>query len=245
MSAEAETITVPIDVSQPVTTIPEELDDLPEHLLPAHLQGLKAEAPSEDAPESVDEPTDVLAEVSMLVPEEGTAVTSEDGTEAVVGGASLPPESTEAELEEEVVPFDGTVTLTTGHILNVRPIKTRQFLRLVKILLSGSPDMIPLLIPENSNFKVLLQAAFTNAMYNEPDTMIEFIQGAVQIRPEDFIGKSQQEKTSLINEINQAFLDPEPEDSLAIIAGVIALDGDHLEALGKRIVEMAKKPLPR
>lgn len=180
-----------------------------------------------------DAPTDVLAEVSMLVPEDGAEHSTEEGDTAHVGGVDPTPE------------FDGTVTLSTGHVLNVRPVKTRQFLRLIKIIMQGAPNVLPLLVPDQDDFKTMLRVALLNAMGDAPDAVIEFIQGAVQIRPEDFANKSQNEQQNLIREINSALIDPEMEDTVEIINGVIQLEGDHLEALGKRVVEMAKKPVPR
>lgn len=218
-----------------VPVMPEEYVDLPWHLLPPDIQARFPESSVQVAaePETPQEPTDVLAEVTMLTPEEGEAVTADDGTEGHVGTVDPIPE------------FDGTITLTTGHVLNIRPIKTRQFLRLVKIIMQGAPHVLPVLVPESENFKGMLRVAIINAMGDAPDAVIDFIQGAVQIRPEDFVGKSQAERSTLIKEVEGALLDPEMDDTLSIIAGVIALDGDNLEALGKRVVEMAKNPPPR
>lgn len=233
MSAEV----IPEPVSDATVVVPGTLDEVPDMpewaVNPPHRDGSEVEVVPDDVVEETAEPTDVQAELSMLVPETGEAITTDDGTEGAVGGADSTPE------------FDGTVTLTTGHVVNIRPIKTQQFLKMVKIFMQGAPEALPLLVPDQDDFKGMLQAVLINAAGNAPDAAISFIQGAVQIPPAAFEGKSQKEKETMVNEIYGALQDPEIEDTLEIIGGIIQLDGDHLEALGKRVVAMAKKPLPR
>lgn len=140
------------------------------------------------------------------------------------------------------------VTLVSGLTVQVVPLKTRQFFRLLKIVTHGAGGALgSLSIDPNEGaeeFLTKLVALVVLALPDAEDESIEFIQSMVE--PVGLIKRmriTKQDKE--INEalwagVHEQLYNPELEDLITLIETVIKREAEDIQALGKRLMGMFK-----
>lgn len=148
-------------------------------------------------------------------------------------------------------PQPSELKLSTGHVVLVERLRTRQFFKLVKILTRGAG---PMLFQVNLDFN-LPDAEFAGRMLGliamsipeAEDQAIEFIQSMV--RPADLVKPSPSMKLTPAEETHnqdvwlahrEAIINPELEDTLDIMEKIASVEASDLRRLGKRLRSMFK-----
>lgn len=151
--------------------------------------------------------------------------------------------------ELEVLDGEGApITLSTGLQVNLLPLKTRQFFRLLRILTAGaSPEIVGAIFSGEAPAQLILAALLTSIPVAENQT-IDFLVSMVEpasVNKGFNLSKDAKEKNDeLWNEVFQELNNPELEDSITLIEAIIKNETKHVEALGKRLklmIEMAQK----
>jgi len=136
-------------------------------------------------------------------------------------------------LEEPV----GPITLQSGTVIEIKPLKLREFLKLLKILTRGGGAILaenPLNFDDPNEFTTTLLAAVLFALPEAEDETIEFVQSVVQPS-----GDFTPEQQAIQNALLFRYMDnPELEDVVDIITVLIRTEGADLQSLGKRLRAM-------
>lgn len=146
-----------------------------------------------------------------------------------------------------------TITLVSGTQVTVERIRTRQMMKLLRILTSGAAEAISTVMAggEDADLSMNLLAALTLAIPEAEDETVEFIQSLVS--PVNLIESPRTRPERESNEeayerVYAEFENPELDDLLSVIECVVRVEGPHLAALGKRIgamLQMTQKPAPK
>lgn len=153
------------------------------------------------------------------------------------------PKDTDVVLPETVV-----VTLESGNKLEIVPLKTRQFFKLLRIITRGAGDALTSLRlnPEDSDmeFATKLIATFGFAIPEAEEEAIEFVQsmckpiGLIE-RPASSLNKQDRERNdNLWLQMVTELQNPELGDTFSIIEAVVTRETPNLKALGKRLSQM-------
>ena len=151
------------------------------------------------------------------------------------------------------VPEDeGKLTLSTGTVLVLQPLKARQFFKLLRIVTHGAAPLLPTITigPDDTTeewVQRFLAIIFMAIPESEQETL-EFI--ASMIKPYGLIegrklNKQDQERNDeLWDSIEKDLGNPELEDLFTIIEAIVKAEAEDLKALGKRLMkllDLAKK----
>ncbi len=147
----------------------------------------------------------------------------------------------------EVIIDEGeTVKLSSGLEINILPLKSRQFFKLLKIVTHGAGGMIFNLnlsssdSPEEFGAKLLAVIGF--AIPDAEDEVVEFILSIVKPAKEKSgrsLTKSElAENKRLDDELRTELYNPELEDLLTIVEAIVHREAEDLQALGKRLMTM-------
>jgi hypothetical protein len=183
---------------------------------------------------------------------------SSDTVEQTDPAAVEPESTTEETVLEEIERIDpvitsGEVTLTTGQTVFLQRLKTRQFFAMLRIITRGSGVMLRHvnLDPASQTteeFTTSLVALLLTAVPEADDETIEFL--ATMVKPKVDFGedgpvagpKRMAEKQALEEaawkQLNETLANPELDDTLSLIEGIVRREAGDLKALGKRIVKM-------
>lgn len=142
------------------------------------------------------------------------------------------------------------ITLTSGSVVRVQRLKTRQLLRLLKIFTAGAADALGSLEfdrEDTEGFAQQLLALIVLSIPEAEDETIEFIQAL--ILPARF---EENPKTKAAKEANQKLIDdlynetvnPEIEDLISIFEVVFRAEAEDMIALGKRVGALVKTVTP-
>lgn len=147
-----------------------------------------------------------------------------------------------------IVPDATVVVLESGNKVEIVPLKTRQFFKLLKIITRGAGDALTSLRldPDDSDveFATKLIATFGFAIPEAESEAIDFIQsmckpiGLIE-RPAYSLNKQDKERNDtlwvqLVTELDN----PELGDTFSIIEAVVTRETPNLKALGKRLGQM-------
>lgn len=140
------------------------------------------------------------------------------------------------------------LVLSTGLPVEIQRLKTRQTMRLMKILTRGAGAALSDLnfSGDEDNMTQLLGTVLFSIPEAEDET-VEFIRS--MLLPAGLIADP---RTKAENEANAALLDrldeemdnPELDDLVTIFEKVVELERDHLTALGKRVAALLKVARP-
>lgn len=149
---------------------------------------------------------------------------------------------------EVLVPEVNVVTLSSGNKVEIVPLKTRQFFKLLKIITRGAGDALTSLRldPNDSDmeFAGKLIATFGFSIPEAEDEAIDFIQSmckpvGLNDRPASSLNKQDREHDlALWEQMVTDLENPELEDLLSVIEAVITQETPNLKALGKRLGQM-------
>ena len=151
--------------------------------------------------------------------------------------------------EIEVLDGDGvSVTLVSGFQVNLLPMKTRQFFRLLRILTAGaSPELVGVILTGEAPVELMVAGLLTSIPEAENQT-IDFLVSMVEpigIKKGFNLSKEDKEANDeLWNEVAKELTNPEIEDSLVLVEAIVKNEAKHVESLGKRLramLEIAKK----
>lgn len=153
---------------------------------------------------------------------------------------------------EVIVPEDETVTLSTGTVVNIQPLKARQFFKLLRIVTHGAGGMLLNVqfsaedSPEAFGAKLLALLGF--AIGDAEDEVIDFLLSMVEpvgIKSGRNITKADREANKvLIEDLSAELYNPEVEDLVTLVEAIVIREAADLQALGKRLMtmfELAKK----
>ena len=161
-----------------------------------------------------------------------TTGSEEDSAEPVVA-ASPPPDEL-----DRLDPVSAEVTLESGLVVAVQPLKLRQFLRLLKILTRGASvamDSISLNTGDDDQFAQNLMALVLMAIPEAENETIDFIRSMVT--PVNLTGDAATDAT-LTLQLDAQMVNPELEDTVSIIETIVKREASDLRALGKRLSAM-------
>lgn len=151
----------------------------------------------------------------------------------------------------EIAVLDGdgvTVTLKSGFQVNLLPLKTRQFFRLLRILTAGaSPELVGLILTGEAPAELMVAGLLTSIPSAENQT-IDFLVSMVEpvgVRKGFNLKKEDKEvNDELWNDVASELNNPELEDTLTLVEAIIKNESEHVESLGKRLkvmLDIAKK----
>ena len=152
--------------------------------------------------------------------------------------------------ETSIVGETTKLTLESGLEVNIERLRTRQLMRLLKIITVGAGDALTTItLGEDSSqeqFTSSLIAAIIFAIPEAEDETIEFLLSMVSP-----VGVVERAKTKrdreaneeLYEELYREFQNPELEDTVEIISRVIELEAPHILSLGKRLGTLLKPAL--
>lgn len=147
--------------------------------------------------------------------------------------------------EDTVVSTEGPIELSNGVKVDVNRLKTRETMKLLKIVTRGAGYALQTLdlSGESGEFAEALIVSVVLAIPEAEDETIEFIQAMV--RPTDLVAnpKSKPEKeinADIEEKLAEALQNPELDDLVAIITRVVHVEAPHIQALGKNLALLLK-----
>lgn len=141
--------------------------------------------------------------------------------------------------------------LSTGMIVNIRPLKTIELFKLLKIISSsGAVAMRQFRLNKSMSTEEFLAHLTALVMFAVPQAeqeTLDFLRAMVEpsalISPERT--KSDREKNQILwAELHLCLINPEPDDTLSIIQEVVNNEAGNIQSLGKRIAQMMKMAFP-
>lgn len=134
----------------------------------------------------------------------------------------------------------GPITLSTGTQVELEPLKTRQLLRLLKIVTRGAGPMLmeyPLDLQDEEGLVVRLTALVAMSLPEAEDEAIDFIKSMCRpVGVEESRDRAAQTRNAARYEaLNDELSNPEYDDTLLIITAIVAREAPDLRGLGKRI----------
>lgn len=138
------------------------------------------------------------------------------------------------------------LVLTSGIEVNVERLKTRQLMRLMKILTRGAGAAVAeMRIGEDtdaSEFAGQMVAAIIFSIPEAENETIEFVRSMVS--PVGIVSRPNKEQREanqeIIERLDVEFDNPEPEDLVSVLEQVVTVEAEHLVALGKRLAALLK-----
>lgn len=147
---------------------------------------------------------------------------------------------------EVIIPEDETVTLSTGTVVRIQPLKARQFFKLLRIITHGAGGMLlnvnlsPNDSPEEFGAKLLALVGF--AVPDADQEVFDFLLAMVEpdgLKVGRNITKADRENNKeLVEALVAEFDNPELEDIITLIEAIVKRESEDLQALGKRLMAM-------
>lgn len=139
------------------------------------------------------------------------------------------------------------LTLSTGTVIKIERLKTRQMLRALKVLTVGAADILAELDfegKEADDLTTSVLAALIFAIPEAEDETIEFIQSMVS--PADIVLEPRTKGDKLLNadlykKLEQELFNPDLEDLISIVEVIVKNETPHVAALGKRLMLLLPK----
>lgn len=147
---------------------------------------------------------------------------------------------------EVIVEESDLVELSTGFKVNVLPLKSRQFFKLLRIITHGAGGLLMNLnfsgddSPEAFGAKLLALVGY--AVPDAEDEVIEFLLSITEAEGTKSGRKLTKEDKKTNEELAEQLFEeldnPELEDLLTIIEAIVKREAGDLQALGKRLMAM-------
>lgn len=139
---------------------------------------------------------------------------------------------------EALLPELEDLKLSSGLVIKLKPLKARQFFRLLRIVTRGGAQILNQLrwtqLDSSDQFAAQFVAVIVFAIPEAEQETLDFIQSMIEL-PED-----ENERFLLLRELD----DPELEDTINIIEQIILREKDDLASLGKKMrkwLDLAQK----
>lgn len=145
------------------------------------------------------------------------------------------------------------ITLTNGTRVAVKPLKTREVLKLAKIVTNGGSGFLPQAIQMAQNiedketFIGILTGLVITTIPEAEDEVVDFIRTVVERvdeGPADETKEGRTKRAGLDLELSIHLQNPPIDDSLDIILEVLKAEKDTLQSLGKRIMQIVQVMTP-
>jgi hypothetical protein len=158
-----------------------------------------------------------------MSPTEASVEAAPDVEEPTTGQSSL----------DRLDPLPETLALQSGLEVNVLPLKTRQFFKMLRIVTRGGANVLQAMNLStdvtDEAFAAQLLGIIVFSIPEAEDEAVAFIQAMVEpVRDED------REK------FDAEMTNPELEDTVSILEVVMRREGSDLKALGKRLMSMMR-----
>jgi hypothetical protein len=135
----------------------------------------------------------------------------------------------------------GPLTLTTGKVVEVLPLKTREMMKLLKIVTRGAGAVLEQLMGEldlsdPAAFAQTLGALIIMSIPEAENEVIEFVQSIV--RPygwDDLAAADRKDAVEQLSVLMAELHNPELDDLISIVERVIRRESEDIRNLGKRI----------
>ena len=155
-----------------------------------------------------------------------------------IDGAAVAPEPDRTTADRLLDEPSGPLTLSTGLEVEIRPLKLREFLKLLKIITRGGASIMGSVSLDFNDTEAFMQELLAIILFSVPeaeDEVVEFLESIV--KPTGMTGdmSKDQEKFTLIAE---TFDNPEMEDVIDVVTLLVRSEGKDLAALGKRLRAM-------
>lgn len=145
-------------------------------------------------------------------------------------------------------PQSRVITLAEGKQVEVAPLRTRQLLRLVRVLTKGATPMLASLSFDtegsNEEFGIQLATTVAFALGEAEDEAMEFLQSLVEpigLRKGRNLTKvDQSHNDALLDDLYEVLDNPLPQDTFAILQNVFVHEAENLKSLGKQIGVMLR-----
>lgn len=139
---------------------------------------------------------------------------------------------------ERLDPQPLVLTLESGTVFDLEPLKLRQFLRLLRIVTRGAADILDSTQLDFENPEQFVQTFLGMVLFSIPEAeeeTIDFLKSMV--RPANLTGDPAKDIIS-VRALSAELENPELEDTLTIVQAVIERESEDLRALGKRLMTM-------
>lgn len=148
----------------------------------------------------------------------------------------------------EVDVLDGVPTpivLSNGLSVNVNRLKTRETLKLLKILTKGAGYALSAITSgDGEEFAETLLLSMILAIPEAEDETLDFIRAMVVPAEITAGAKAKSKNAELFNLLADALDNPELDDLIDICAAIIKVEAPHLEELGKKIALLLQTVRP-
>ena len=139
---------------------------------------------------------------------------------------------------------NGYFTLASGSRVRLNPMRTREIFKLVKIFTVGAGEILAELafsLEDEEKFAGEMIGLLINAVPEAENETIDFLRSMVA--PDGLIERpatrdQRKYNEALLGELWDELENPDPEDTLAILANIIRNEAGNLLALGKKVVAM-------
>ncbi len=143
---------------------------------------------------------------------------------------------------DTIDPEPTPLTLLSGTPIKVNRLRTRETMKLLKILMGGAGDVLLNLRfdaeTDSQEFVGTLLGAMLLSIPEKQDETIDFVR--IMVSPASLIerpksGPEHEVNAKLSEDLDAEMDNPELDDLLTIVEQVIKIEGPHILALGKRI----------
>jgi hypothetical protein len=150
----------------------------------------------------------------------------------------LVPDPERDEIERLLSDTSHTLKLSSGSTVRIRPLKLREFLRLLRIITRGGSSLLGNLELDFDNPEEFIQSLLAMILFSVPEAeqeTVDFI--TTMCEPEHLSGNAKDDAQAYLL-LAKELDNPELEDMTNILAVVVRTEGRDLQALGKRLRTM-------
>lgn len=127
----------------------------------------------------------------------------------------------------------------------VQVMRTRQLLRLLKVITNGAPFGMAMLSAEgdddeDAGFGARLLALLWVAIPEAEEATLGFLASMVELSPEETEGKTGKELLEIQGRFSRALQNPEVDETFDLIGRIIELEKPNLALLGKRLAVLLR-----
>lgn len=142
-----------------------------------------------------------------------------------------------------LLPIPDEVTLVSGEKVDVKPLRTREFFALFRILTRGAAPQLSVMrlsLEDEGEFAAQLIALLILAFPEAENETIHFVSMMVEpqgLMPENSEG-NRKFNSQLRQELADQFINPDPTDIVEIVSAVVRREASNLQDLGKKVRQM-------
>lgn len=152
-----------------------------------------------------------------------------------------------SQVDAEVITYDGeNISLESGLQLKLLPLKSRQFLKLLRIITHGAAGMLLNVNFSGSDspdeFAAKLAAVLGMAIPDAEEEVFEFLMSMVEpvgLKTGRLLNKQDKEENEKLKDaVFEELNNPELQDLVTLIEAIVKREAEDLQALGKRLMAL-------